>query len=81
MGIIQYYYPGLYEVGLQFIVKHNGEITFKSFCTKKSIEKDLLEWNQALWKKIVEWPIELAHEMKLKIEHLGEINNQTNKKV
>ena len=76
LGIIQYYYPGLYEVGLQFIVKHNSEITLKSFCTKKSIERDLFEWNQALWKKIVEWPIELAHEMMLKKEHLGEIHNQ-----
>ncbi len=76
LGIIQYYYPGLYEVGLQFIVKHNSEITLKSFCTKKSIERDLFEWNQALWEKIVEWPIELAYEMMLKIEHLGEIHNQ-----
>ena len=76
LSIIQYYYPGIYEIGLQFIVNSNSELTLKSFCTKKSIEKDLIEWNEELWKKIVAWPIELAHEMMLKIEDLEAINIQ-----
>ncbi|MBS4203237.1 YheC/YheD family protein [Lederbergia citrea] len=76
LSIIQYYYPGLNEIGLQFILNQDGEVTLKSFCTKKSIEKDLFGWNQQLWKKIVEWPIELAYEIKLKNEYLKEINNQ-----
>ncbi|MBS4194936.1 YheC/YheD family endospore coat-associated protein [Lederbergia citri] len=66
LRIIQYYYPGIYEIGLEFIITKSGEFQLNSLCTVRSIINDLSDWNPELCKKIIEWPIELAKDLIMK---------------
>ncbi|MBU8879972.1 YheC/YheD family protein [Bacillus sp. FJAT-29790] len=60
LRLIQYYYPGIYEIGLEFIITKSGEFYLKSLCSVRSIINDLSDWKPVICKKIVEWPIERA---------------------
>lgn len=62
--ILHYYYPGVFEIGLQFILD-NEEIQLQSTCSIFTIAQDLQNWNDKLYKKIVNWPIDLANSIRL----------------
>jgi hypothetical protein len=61
LDLIQYYYPGIYELGLQFRINKKGQLKIDSTGTIHSIIKDLQFWKPEICKEIVEYPLELAH--------------------
>ncbi|MDQ0197583.1 YheC/YheD family endospore coat-associated protein [Neobacillus ginsengisoli] len=65
LKILHYYYPGEIEIGLQFIIKDTGEIQLKSTNSIFTIVKDLHQWNDKLYRKIVNWPIDLANSIRI----------------
>ncbi|WP_044337149.1 YheC/YheD family endospore coat-associated protein [Rossellomorea aquimaris] len=61
LDLIQYYYPGIYELGLQYRMNMKGQLKIDSTDTIHSIIKDLQIWNPEICKEIVQYPLELAH--------------------
>ncbi|MEH6906504.1 YheC/YheD family endospore coat-associated protein [Neobacillus drentensis] len=63
LEILHYYYPRIYEIGLQFVLMENGEIRIKSTCPILTLVKDISFSNQKVAGTILKWPIELAKEI------------------
>jgi hypothetical protein len=66
LDILHYYYPAIYEIGLQFIMMKNGEIQIQSTYPVFNIIKDISDRNEKLATAILRWPIELANAIRLK---------------
>ncbi|MEH7500892.1 YheC/YheD family protein [Neobacillus drentensis] len=60
LEILHYYYPAIYEIGLQFVMMENGEMQIQSTCPISNIVKDIWYCNEKLAVTILQWPIELA---------------------
>lgn len=71
LKLIQHYYPGMYEVGIQFRLQEDGGVFLRSTYSICSIIKDLYEWDRETCESILEWPIKVANNFR----------NQNNKKI
>jgi glutathione synthase/RimK-type ligase-like ATP-grasp enzyme len=60
LEILHYYYPGIYEIGLQFLMTDTGEMQIQSTCPTFNIVKDISYCKQKLAEMILHWPLELA---------------------
>jgi hypothetical protein len=60
LAVLHYYYPGIYEIGLQFVLNENGDIQIHSTCPIFNIVKDISSCKKKLAGTILQWPIELA---------------------
>ncbi|MEH7305057.1 YheC/YheD family protein [Neobacillus drentensis] len=60
LDILHYYYPAIYEIGLQFAMMKNGEYQIKSTVPVLTIIKDINCRNEKLADTILKWPVELA---------------------
>jgi hypothetical protein len=60
LEILHYYYPALYEIGLQFVMTETGEMQIQSTCPIFNIVKDIRYCNEKLAGIILHWPFELA---------------------
>jgi hypothetical protein len=64
LEIIHYYYPRIYEIGLQFVGMETGEIRIHSTCPIVTIVKDISYSNKKVAGMILKWPIDLANEIR-----------------
>lgn len=60
LEILHYYYPAIYEIGLQFVMTETGEMQIQSTCPIFNIVKDISYCNERLAERILHWPLELA---------------------
>ncbi|MEH7082978.1 YheC/YheD family protein [Neobacillus drentensis] len=60
LEILHYYYPGIYEIGLKYVMMENGEIQIQSTCPIFNIIKDISYRHEKLAVTLLQWPIELA---------------------
>lgn len=65
LDILHYYYPAIYEIGLQFVIMKSGEIQIQSTCPVFNMIKDISDRNKKLATAILRWPIELANAIRL----------------
>lgn len=77
LRIIHFYYPGIYEIGLQFSIKSNGHITFDSTCSFNIILKELYGWDQLLCQSIFETSLKVAKELMQQKINPEETNSQS----
>ncbi|WP_223282737.1 YheC/YheD family endospore coat-associated protein [Neobacillus kokaensis] len=63
LKIIHYYYPGIYEIGIQFSIHHNGQIFIRSTCSFNYIIKELFAWKRQLCYPIFESALNTAKEL------------------
>ncbi len=79
LEMIHYYFPGIFELGLQFSINNNGDYNFESTCTINEIIKDLQHWRPLERKEIVEYPIVLANSILM--NHSKDLQNHLPQKV
>lgn len=63
LDLIQFYYPGLYETGIQFHISNEGEIYIYSIIPIKRIIRDISQWNEE-YSKTVAFSLKLLKDMK-----------------
>ena len=69
LEILHYYYPAIYEIGLEFAMTEGGQIQIHSTCSISKMIKDICVRNQKLAETILQWPIELAKEISTITNH------------
>jgi glutathione synthase/RimK-type ligase-like ATP-grasp enzyme len=74
LNYLSVYYPGVYELGLEFSLNKAGDISFQGLKSKRSVTKDLVKWNKRLWKNLIHKPIECAGQCLLNTLHVYEAN-------
>nr|WP_263325969.1 YheC/YheD family protein [Neobacillus sp. Marseille-Q6967] len=63
LDLIQFYFPGVYEIGIVYTLKKNGYFYLSTTCSIHSIVKDLFSWNFQLSETVCMSPLKVAMEM------------------
>ncbi|WP_342432067.1 YheC/YheD family protein [Neobacillus sp. FSL H8-0543] len=63
LDIIQFYYPGIFEIGIVFSLNKNGFYSLSSTCSINTIIKDIFDWNTHMCEKICKFPFKVAKEI------------------
>ncbi|MEH7157356.1 YheC/YheD family endospore coat-associated protein [Neobacillus drentensis] len=63
LEILHYYYPAIYEIGLEFAMTETTQIKIHSTCPVINMIRDISSRNQNLAKTILEWPIKLGKDI------------------
>jgi glutathione synthase/RimK-type ligase-like ATP-grasp enzyme len=75
--LIHYYYPGVYEVGIQFKCKQDGSIYIQSTYPLASVVKDLSKKEQLLL-EVITWPMQLAFSLIKRESKLHNVDTEKN---
>ncbi|MFP7299302.1 YheC/YheD family protein [Neobacillus niacini] len=76
LDIIQYYYPGIFEIGIVFSLNENGHYSLRSTCSINTIVKDVFEWNAKMCGKICKFPFEVAKKILQEKNSQDEMSNE-----
>jgi glutathione synthase/RimK-type ligase-like ATP-grasp enzyme len=76
LDIIQFYYPGIFEIGIVFSLNKNGFFSLRSTCSINTIVKDIFGWNTQICEKICKFPFKVAKEMLQEKNSHDEISNE-----
>lgn len=60
---IQFYYPGIFELGIEFQWTEDGDLTITSTSPVDSIRNDLYQWNEELFSTVLQHPLKTAFEL------------------
>lgn len=60
---IQFYYPGIFELGLEFQWTEDGDLAITSPSPVDLIRNDLYQWNEELFSKVLQHPVKTAFEL------------------
>lgn len=63
LKLIQFYYPGIYELGLRFFLNKKGDIKILSTVSIEKVLKDAASWDPIKYEELVSWPIELSSKL------------------
>jgi glutathione synthase/RimK-type ligase-like ATP-grasp enzyme len=76
LDIIQFYYPGIFEIGIVFSLNENGSYSLSSTCSINTIVKDIFGWNTEMCEKICKFPFKVAKEILQEKDSHDEISNE-----
>jgi glutathione synthase/RimK-type ligase-like ATP-grasp enzyme len=76
LDIIQFYYPGIFEIGIVFSVNKNGFYSLRSTCSINTIVKDIFGWKNQICEKICKFPFKVAKEILQEKNSHDEISNK-----
>ena len=76
LDIIQFYYPGIFEIGIVFSLNENGFYSLKSTCSINTIVKDFFGWNTEMCENICKFPFQVAKEILQEKNTHDEISNE-----
>lgn len=76
LNIIQFYYPGIFEIGIVFSLNKKGLYSVRSTCSANAIVKDIFGWNTQICEKICKFPFKVAKEILQEKNSHDEISNE-----
>ncbi|WP_077211702.1 YheC/YheD family protein [Bacillus dakarensis] len=63
LRLVHYYFPGIHELGLKFVVCEEGKVQLEATCPILDLLIELQKSDRDLLKKIIKWPFELGTSM------------------
>ena len=76
LDIIQFYYPGIFEIGIVISLNKNGFYSLRSTCSINTIVKDIFGWNTQMCEKICKFPFKVAKEILKEKNSYDPISNE-----
>jgi glutathione synthase/RimK-type ligase-like ATP-grasp enzyme len=76
LNILQFYYPGIFEIGIVISLNKNGFYSLRSTCSINTIVTDIFGWNTQMCEKICKFPFKIAKGILKEMNSHDEISNK-----